>query len=103
MVYNNNGSKPYEQMDDLGGKNHPYFWKHPIRIDSPWPFPKPGFPTSPQTPSASVDQDPGESYKPWVQGWGVEPGIAKIGGSIIYPSFHNHGFVENGCISNNLQ
>ena len=20
--------KPYEQMDDLGGKNH-YFWKHP--------------------------------------------------------------------------
>ncbi len=18
--------KPYEQMDDLGGKNHPYFW-----------------------------------------------------------------------------
>ena len=20
------GSKPYEQMDDLGGKNHPYFW-----------------------------------------------------------------------------
>ncbi len=26
----NNGSKPYEQMDDLGGKN-PYFWKHPYR------------------------------------------------------------------------
>ncbi len=25
MVYN---GKPYEQMDDLGGKN-PYFWKHP--------------------------------------------------------------------------
>ena len=24
----NNGSKPYEQMDDLGGKK-PYFWKHP--------------------------------------------------------------------------
>ena len=22
----NNGFKPYEQMDDLGGKNHPYFW-----------------------------------------------------------------------------
>ena len=23
----NNGSKPYEQMDDLGA--FPYFWKHP--------------------------------------------------------------------------
>ena len=23
-----NHGKPYEQMDDLGGK-HPYFWKHP--------------------------------------------------------------------------
>ena len=22
----NNGSKPYEQMDDLGGFYHPYFW-----------------------------------------------------------------------------
>ena len=22
----NNGSKPYEQMDDLGGFSHPYFW-----------------------------------------------------------------------------
>ena len=22
----NNGSKPYFLMDDLGGKNHPYFW-----------------------------------------------------------------------------
>lgn len=30
-----------------------------------------GLPTSPQTPSASVDQDPGESYKPWAQDWGV--------------------------------
>ena len=27
MDGDNNG-KPYEQMDDLGGKN-PYFWKHP--------------------------------------------------------------------------
>ena len=26
MVYN---GKAYEQMDDLGGKNH-YFWKHPL-------------------------------------------------------------------------
>ena len=25
----NNGSKPYEQMDDLGV--FPYFWKHPYR------------------------------------------------------------------------
>ena len=24
------GSKPYEQMDDLGG--FPYFWKHPYAI-----------------------------------------------------------------------
>ena len=24
-----NNGKPYEQMDDLRGKNH-YFWKHPI-------------------------------------------------------------------------
>ena len=24
--------KPYEQMDDLGGKHHPYFWKHPDRM-----------------------------------------------------------------------
>ena len=23
-----NNGKPYEQMDDLGGKN-PYLWKHP--------------------------------------------------------------------------
>ena len=23
------GSKPYEQMDDLGGCFTPYFWKHP--------------------------------------------------------------------------
>ena len=23
--------KPYEQMDDLGGKN-PYFWKHPYTL-----------------------------------------------------------------------
>ena len=23
-----NNGKPYEEMDDLGGKN-PYFWKHP--------------------------------------------------------------------------
>ena len=22
----NNGSKPYEQMDDLGGFTNPYFW-----------------------------------------------------------------------------
>ncbi len=28
----NNGSKPYEQMDDLGGK--PYFWKHPYQLYS---------------------------------------------------------------------
>ena len=26
----NNGSKPYEQMDDLGV--FPYFWKHPTGI-----------------------------------------------------------------------
>ena len=25
--------KPYEQMDDLGGKN-PYFWKHPYNVFS---------------------------------------------------------------------
>ncbi len=29
-----NNGKPYEQMDDLGGKNHPYFWKHPSNIFS---------------------------------------------------------------------
>ena len=29
----NNGSKPYEQMDDLGGFYHPYFWKHPFVLD----------------------------------------------------------------------
>ena len=23
-----NHGKPYEQMDDLGGFYHPYFWKH---------------------------------------------------------------------------
>ena len=28
-----NKGKPYEQMDDLGGKN-PYFWKHPYIL---WP------------------------------------------------------------------
>ena len=28
----NNGSKPYEQMDDLGGKNHPYFWGRDTHI-----------------------------------------------------------------------
>ena len=31
MVYN--GSKPYEQMDDLGG--HPYFWKQPNETGKP--------------------------------------------------------------------
>ncbi len=36
----NHGSKPYEQMDDLGGKN-PYFWVNtPINFDTnpspPW-------------------------------------------------------------------
>ena len=28
----NKGSKPYEQMDDLGGFHSPYFWKHPYSI-----------------------------------------------------------------------
>ena len=41
----NNGSKPYEQMDDLGGKN-PYFWKHPYGYTLGLP-PFPGFQSPP--------------------------------------------------------
>ena len=36
MVKNNGSLKPYEQMDDLGGKI-PYFWKHPYTLGIQFP------------------------------------------------------------------
>ena len=32
----NHGSKPYCLMDDLGGKNHPYFWCNTDLFIKPW-------------------------------------------------------------------
>ena len=53
-----NNGKPYEQMDDLGGKN-PYFWKHPylakwfILFHQPIDFPSIAGVPFPQFPSVA--------------------------------------------------